>query len=63
MEGVETDDTALELEKWKRMNRYKNLNIKFIINIYKKQKIKELNYTGFWSKIRSSELRLDSIKY
>ena len=48
----------------KIMKRLKNLKIKLMINIQKTIKIiKKFNYTGFWSKIRSSELRLDYRNY
>ena len=46
------------------MKKLKNLRIKFIMNIHKMIRIiKKLNYTGFWSKIRGSELRMDYREY
>ena len=47
MEGVETVDPALTLEKWNVMKKLNNFRIKCMINIHLKIYIKELNYTGF----------------
>ena len=52
MEGVETNDPELEIEKIKIMKILKNLGIKCIINIHLKKYIyiKKSNFTEFWSK-------------